>query len=305
MKGVRVLAAGLAFAAEAVGAAEFAPKGTTATLTVEYVYTSAGKNDNGVDARTWNAKRSAKITADLVTEGPAPYSVMHEMSKDQKDDLARKQAAVSSAQQKMKPMQADIEKIAAQCGEDEACLSREIQKYGFAMDETQKKQAADAGEDARAAGKQAPNRYQAWSASGQKGTYSIEETARVLSGDPLCMTLPGKRCTIDETRKGGGAIAPTGASAARFELDTKTKSLEIQLPSTLALPYTQTVTTNMPGEKGGTSPGMLRLPPSDPKIVKVPIRGDWKSQSGTETVPTKGEKGEAGTLTIRWQLAVP
>lgn len=303
MKGIFVLAA-VALAAPGIEAAEFAPKGTAATLTVEYVYASTGKTDNGVDAREWNIKRSATVTADLVTEGPAPYSAMHEMSADQKEDLAKKQTAMKGAQKKLEPMAADMEKIAAKCGDDEACLAREVQKYGFSMDEGQKKQAASAGEDAKVLGKEGPKRYEYWRATGQKGTYSIEEKAHILSGDPLCMTLPGKRCTIDETRKGSGALAPVAASAARFELDTKTNALEIQLPVPLTLPYTKTVTTNTPGEKGGTSQGMLRFPPSDPKIVKVAVKGDWKNQSGSETLKTSGEKDEAGSVTIRWKLAV-
>jgi hypothetical protein len=62
------------------------------------------------------------------------------------------------------------------------------------------------------------------------------------------------------------------------------------------LPYTETVKTNSPDKKSGTSQGMLRFPPNDLKPLQVALKGDGRDQSGTETLPVP-----EGTLTVRWK----
>jgi hypothetical protein len=72
----------------------------------------------------------------------------------------------------------------------------------------------------------------------------------------------------------------------------------VVLPVPLSLlPYTQTVSTNQPDEKSGTSKQLLRFPPDDLKPVKVALKGDGRDQSGTENIPVPN-----GTLTVRWKF---
>lgn len=303
MKGICVLATAVTLASPAARAADFAAKGAAATLTVEYVYESAGKTADKYDAHEWKVKRSAKVTADLTALPPEAYSGMHAMSAEQQADLAKKQTSAKSAQKKLEPMAADMEKIAAKCGDDEACIEREVKKYGFGMSDADQEKAKSAGKDIAEVGKQGPARYQLWKGASQNGTYTIEETAHFVDADPICESLPKQRCTKDETRKANGAI-PASGTGAMFEMDGKDKTLEVLLPGPFPLAYSQTVTTNKPGEKGGTSQGVVRFPSAAPRPMKIAIKGDWKNQSGTETTKVQGAGGEGGTLTVRWQLTV-
>ena len=110
-----------------------AAKGAKGTLEVEYVFESSGKKADQNDSREWRVKRTLKLNADMVAQAPQPYSTLHDMTAGEKTDLKKKQAATQSAQQKMAPTSAAIEKIMAKCGEDEACISREVQALGFSM----------------------------------------------------------------------------------------------------------------------------------------------------------------------------
>jgi len=300
MKRFGILAVLVALAARSSRGADFAPKGATATLTVEYAYDSSGKTADKNDSREWKAKRSATVTVDLTAQAAAAYSAMHAMSADQQAEVSKKQASAKSAQKKLEPMAADMAKIAAQCGDDEACVEREVKKYGFGMSDAEKESAQSAGKDVAQVGKQGPARFQAWSGTSQKGTYAIDETAHFVDADPICKNL---HCTRNETRQGSGAIAPSG-TGARFEWDSRDKTLEILLPGPFPLAYTQNVTTDKPGARSGSSPGVVRLPAEMPKSFTVAVKGDWKNQSGTETIKTRGAGAEGGTLTVRWQLAV-
>ena len=66
------------------------------------------------------------------------------------------------------------------------------------------------------------------------------------------------------------------------------------------LPYTETVKTNSPDKKSGTSQGLLGFP-KDVKPVTVALKGDGRDQSGTETIKVPGAPGSEGTLTVRWK----
>ena len=90
----------------------------------------------------------------------------------------------------MAPLTADMEKIMARCGEDEACIEREVAAYGFAMGNNPAVESAR--KDVAEVSKQGAPRYQIWTATLQKGTYSIEESAHIVDSDPICMSLPGR-----------------------------------------------------------------------------------------------------------------
>jgi hypothetical protein len=276
-----------------------AAKGAKGTLEVEYVFESSGKKADQNDSREWRTKRTLKLTADLAAQAPGPYSSLHDMNAGEKTDLNKTQAAAKSAQQKMAPTSDAIEKIMKKCGEDEACISREVQALGFSMQGDP--QIESAKKDVAVATKQGAATYQTWRPTLQKGTYTIDEFAHNVLADPIC---PNLHCTTDETRKGSGEVAlPPGAKPeaaaglSAVEVDSTGKTLTVVLPVPLfPLPYTETVKTNSPDKKSGTSQGMLRFPPNDLKPLKVALKGDGRDQSGTETLPVP-----EGTLTVRWK----
>ena len=125
-----------------------AAKGAKGTLEVEYVFESSGKKADKNDSREWRTKRTLKLTADLAAQAPGPYSSLHDMNAGEKTDLNKKQAAAKSAQQKMAPTSDAIEKIMKKCGEDEACISREVQALGFSMQGDPQIESAKKGADA-------------------------------------------------------------------------------------------------------------------------------------------------------------
>lgn len=305
MKCTAIFVAALtALAAEAQGDV-LAAKGAKGTLEVEYVFESSGKKADQNDSREWRVKRSLKLSADLAAQAPQPYSTLQDMTAGEKTDLKKKQAATQSAQQKMAPTSAAIEKIMAKCGEDEACISREVQALGFSMQGDPAIESAK--KDAAVATRQGAATYQTWRPTLQKGTYTIDESAHNVLADPIC---PNLHCTTDETRKGSGEVPlPPGAKpeaaagVSAVEVDSTGKTLTVVLPVPLfPLTYTETVKTNSPDKKSGTSQGMLRFPPNDMKPVKVALKGDGRDQSGTETIPIPGTAGSAGTLTVRWKF---
>jgi hypothetical protein len=67
------------------------------------------------------------------------------------------------------------------------------------------------------------------------------------------------------------------------------------------LPYTQTVSTNKPGEKSGTSQASMHFPDPAPKPIQAALKGGSINQSGTEVMKV-GPAGAQGTLTVRWQI---
>jgi len=304
MNRTALLAAALTVVTAQARGDAFAARGTKATLSVEYVYESTGKKADRNDSHEWRVKRTVQMSADLVAQPPQALASLTEMEAGQKADIKNKQEKIKSAQQKMAPMTADIEKIMAKCGEDEACIEREVAAYGLAMGD--KPEIDSARKDAAEASRQAPPRYQMWTATLQKGTFSIDESSHIIDGDPIC---PGARCTHDQTRKGGGEIPrPPGkpdpaavAGPSKVEVDSAGKTMTVVFPVPLmALPYVQTLKTDDPEEKSGTSQGSLRFPSVTPTTIRVALKGNGRDESGTQETKVQGAGGEGGTLTVRW-----
>jgi hypothetical protein len=171
MKAIAVVLASMCMCAPAFADALVA-KGTKTTLTVEYTFESSGMKQDRNDLHEWRVSRVAKITAQLSAEATMALPALHAMEAAQTTDLKGKQDQMAGAQQKMAPMMADIEKMMAKCGDDEACMSREIQNYGMNTKMTPELKSVK--QDAQAITSQGAARYQLWSASAQKGTYSID-----------------------------------------------------------------------------------------------------------------------------------
>ncbi|MCA0174875.1 MAG: hypothetical protein LCH73_01085 [Proteobacteria bacterium] len=309
-----------AAAAPALAAPAFAPTGAPAVLTVEYSYVADGKTQTKYDLHEWRVRRSATLEARLAAKAPTSLPAMHSLDAGQKADMASKQARGQAAAKDMAPMMASAEQVMAQCGEDEACIEREVRKMGAAMAGTpQLDKARQTASEARSLGDAGPLRYQYFQGVSQKGRYAIEERIHMLHGDPICRALPGARCTHDVSRQGSGEVKPApeakpGASptTAMLEFDRQQNTLRLNLPIPLnVLAYTETVTTDeptgtheVPAPKG-PQPRSLAFPKAQPDMLSVPLQGAWRSQRGEQRIPTKGEGGEGGVLTVRWTLTVP
>jgi len=122
----------LALLPAAIHAADaFAPAGAKAMLSVDYIYESAGKksSEGMYDPHEWNVKRSASLVANLGAQAATEIPTLQPIDAAQTAELEKKTAkAAQSAATQMAPMMADAEKIMARCGDDEACITREVQK---------------------------------------------------------------------------------------------------------------------------------------------------------------------------------
>lgn len=309
----------------AYSAEDFAPVGAKATLSVDYVYESAGteRREGEGYSQEWRVKRSASLTADLSAQVTTAMPTMQALSTAQNAELKGMSTKAQSAVTKMAPMGADIEKLMAKCGDDEACMTREIQKMGAAMQGTpQLATAMSAKKDIDELSKPGAPRYQAWHATAQKGTYLIDEKVLISTFDLAC---PGQRCTRDETRKGSGEIVVpvdanskmdkgTSAGFSAVELDAVKNTLTVTLPVPMLLPITETITTDAHESGTPTPKGPqqklqgFRVNAAGDYAHKtpftVPLKGGWRSQAGEQVLNLKGNFGEGGTLTVRWRFSV-
>lgn len=307
-----------------------APAGAKATLSVEYLYESSGKkrSEGMYDPYEWRVKRNASLTAELAAQPATAMPTVQAIDASQMTQLQGKSDKAQAVATQMAPMMADVQKIMARCGEDEACLTRETQKMGMAMQGTpQMASAMNAKKGIQELSKQDALRYQAWRPTAQMGTYLIDETVHISVTDPICTSKPRHRCTRDETRKGSGEIpVPPEANSKRnkgaaagisaVEVDSARNTLTVMLPVALStLPYTETITTDEPeGTHDTPTPkgpqqkqlrfrvngagGMMHDKP-----ITVPLKGGWRTQAGEQVINLKGELGDAGTLTVRWRFA--
>ena len=299
----------------------FAPAGAKATLSVEYLYESAGKRQDKNDLREWRAKRSVSLVADLASQAPTPLPTMQALDAVQTAKLDKQAGQMEKMATEMAPMTADIGKIMAKCGGmenlDEKCMEREVRNMGTAMAGTKKGDAMiKSSKETAQAVQPGAARYQVWHATAQKGSYTIDETALSVLADPICQ--PTLRCTRNEVRKGTGAVPPQSATARdvglfhAVEVDTEKNTLTVALPvPLLPLPYTETITTNEPDgardtptPKGPQSRQLMFRTATDGnnKPLTVALKDGWRSQSGEYVLTTKGTLADGGKLTVRWRF---
>ena len=313
------LASGVAAAASS--AADFAPVGSKATLSVEYRFESAGVVNGSPDrvyqVREWRVRRGADVVAELVASKPQPLSSTQPMEAGQQAKVQQQQAQAQKAAKQMAPMMADAQAVVAKCGDDEKCVEREVMKMGAGMAGTQ--QLADTqkvGAETAAVMKPGADRYQRWQGRTQKSSYSVDESWHVVHADPICMSLPKARCTHDMTRKGAGDIAPS-QSPAMFEFDAHNGTLSVLLPVPMGvMSCTETHVTDepqgthdTPAPKGPQPCQMALRITADGKSTPslMTAKGSWRSQTGEYTVALGAGgwhqvPGEPGRLVVRWRL---
>ena len=296
-------------------AADFAPKGARALLVTDFVYESSGRKADRVDSHEWRVSRTLHIEAQLTADAPTSWgSAGPDAAQAAKVEKLQAQSAKLATQ--MAPTMEALQAIVARCGEDEKCVERETAKLGFGMSGTAQLAATQkTGREAAEAARPGDPRVQRWVGAAQKGSYAIDEKTHIVHADPICMKLPGARCTRDETRKGSGALASSNGSLASIEVDIVKNTVLVQLPMPLdALPYTETIVTDEPEgthetpTPKGPRPGQLifrQTADGQPgaKPFTVPLKGGWRNQSGEQTVKINGQAGEGGTLTVRWRFS--
>jgi hypothetical protein len=303
-------------------AADFAPKGAKAQLTVEYLYESVGRQADKVDSRDWRVRRGLKLAANLVAKAPAALSQANAPASQQMARIGQQQAQAQKMATQMAPMMAGAEQILARCGEDEKCIEREAMKMGAAMSGTrQLAETQKLGRETAAVMQPGALRYQLWQATAQQGSYEIDESLHIVHADPICMSLPKARCTRDEKRQGAGAApgalpeavkSGLGGGFALAEVDTGAGTITLRLPAALnLLPYTETITTDEPHGTHAVAPPrgpQRRLldfhAAREFKPFTLPLKGGWRSQAGEQVQALKNDRGEAGKLTVRWRFAV-
>lgn len=296
-----------------------APQGAKGTLTVEYVFTSAGHYTSPAKdvIDNWSVRRVINLTAQYAADAPQPFGVLHKDDAKQNAQVKDLQARTTSAAKKMEPMANDMMAIAAKCGvsmesgEDvtkaqEACIEKAVSNYGTNLQMTPELKSA--GADIAAVNKMASGtRFQLWHSTAQSGTYSIEENISKQVFEMTCTA--SKVCKRIETVKGGGAIpAPPGgkstAGASMLEVDSTGGDMVLSLPMPLApLPITRTVTTTIIDDDSKGGPGFAPLwtmPANKPITVKIPK--DLAAVSGAQSIVIAGEQAGAGMLTVSWHF---
>ncbi len=306
----------------------FVPAGAKATLGVDYLYESTGRksSNGGYDPYEWKVKRTLSMVAELAAQPPTAMPTVQPIDAAQIAQLTGMVGKVQAVHTRMAPTMADVTKLIAKCGEDEACMTREAQKLGAAMQGTPQMAAAlGAKKDIEALSRQDGPRYQAWRPTAQRGTYFIDEHVQISNTDPICTSKPRHRCTREETRKGGGDVpVPAEANAkgnqgaaagiSAVEVDAGKNTLTLALPVPLAmLPYTETIKSDEPDGTYDTpiargarqKQAFFRVGVGGiDKPLTVALKGGWRSQEGEQKVQLKGNYGDAGTLTVRWRFKV-
>lgn len=306
-----------------VHAADFAPAGAKATLSVEYRFVSKGSDapskDGVFKVREWDVLRSAEVVAVLEATKPQPMPAMHPVDAQQQAKQRKQQKQVAQSAAQMAPMMAGAQAIVAKCGEDEKCIERETMKIGAGLAGTQQlDDTLKSGRETAAVLKPGADRYQRWQGKSQTGRFEITERWHVVHKDPICMSLPRGQCTHDLERKGGGEFAPSG-SAAMMEIDTQGSTMMLALPGPIGLlAYTETQSTDEPSgthdtptAKGPVKSQMpLRLAGDNKSVggpIKLALKGGWRSQSGQQVVNLgaggwHSVSGEPGKLVVTWRF---
>lgn len=309
-----LLTLGLATPLAAAQAAEaFAPAGAKARLSIEYLYESAGKKQDKNDLREWRSRRSVSMVADLASLAPLALPTIQALDAAQTAKLDKQTGQIKKMHTEMAPMMADVEKAMAKCGEDEACITREVQKMGAAMADTPKADAMrKTGKETERAVQPGAPRYQTWIATAQRGSYVIDESSHSVLADPACQ--PTLRCTYNVVRRGSGTLPSRSAKSKdglfyAVELDAVKNTLTVapQQP-VFPLAYSETITTDQPARyqetpiPKGPQPRQLmfrEIAHGNDKPFTVALKGGWRSQSGEQVMQVKNGGGK---ITVRWRF---
>lgn len=279
------------------------PKGSKATLEVQYLYTAEGNSGRGknVDAiDEWKVRRALNLTARYVAEEPTAIGVLHQ-SEAQTGALDAKAKQAQEFGKKMEPTYADMMKIAERCGDDEGCIEKAITDYANKMD-VKDMQARKGEADAF---KIDSPRYQLWKVTAQTGTYEIDELVTRQVFEMTCTQV--KVCKRTVTRTGKGAVpAPPGRdveSASLLEIDSVGKDIAARMPMPMReLPVKTNVQSNIPDDDYQATASLPMHQFKNADTLTLAITSGQLPASGSKTIRNTGKGAESGTLTVTWNF---
>ena len=284
-----------------VQAAWLVQTGQSAHLTVEYQFKSTGSIHSKYDSKNWNIDRHATLVVELSAQKPQPLSAMKPMESTQLADLQNKQAHAQEASRKMAPMANDMMKIVEKCGEDEACITREVSAYGLSTQPSAEVKSAR--QDIAVVAKQNEPRYQQWAASKQSISFRVHDVensaqTEVMEGGS------GKKLTQIITRDCQGND-PTQHGVIGYEIDNQQDTITMLL-SVVPVTCKQTVAGNLSTDENGTRQIAIWVTGNAEPFkgtMTIPLKGqDVRNQSGQQVYKLKDTDGHEGTLTINWRI---
>ncbi len=295
------LAAGLGVTFAATGTVAPVKPETPATLSIEYEFVSSG--DDAATGLRWSVRRVVTVQSTLVAAAPVALSASKPAAPERERKLAEQQTRATRAAGNMQPLMADAMAIYERCGEDEACIEREVQKAGFGMEVTPQLDSARA--DIAALGDEGPPRYQSWVPRSEALRYALTESQHLIDGDPICHDRPNKACTRKASSQGSGELPgsnESGMSSVEIDLEEGTMTLRLR-PVYGALAAVEVVETDQPGQRSGST-DVLRRFTADMEAFTIPFDGSLKRQSGERTVAMRDDlTGRPGELIARWSFS--
>lgn len=279
------------------------PKGTKATLEVEYLYTAAGSSGrpNGTDTLDeWKVRRVVNVIAHYVAEEPIAIGVLHKPDAAQQADIDKKVAQTQAFGNKMAPSVADMMQIAERCGDDDACLEQAIADYGNKMDPKEMQARKAEGE---ALFKPEAPRYQRWNLKSQSGTYEVDEFTSRQVFELTCTRTQVCKRTVTSRGKGPIPAPPAGSveGASLLEVDRVKKDLAAKMPMPLReLKVESNVQSTIPDDNYKVDANAALRMFKNAESLTLAIPGGALPASGTTTIKSTGHGGESGTLTVKW-----
>lgn len=292
------------------------PKGARAAVTVEYSYQSAGEKPetpSDPDAVSWRVKRAVTVTATLEAMTAVGVPSLHPQEAQQKVAVADMQKRSQQVAVQTKPMMDAAMAAYEKCGDNEACIEREIKAMAGAVEQSDVKGAKEniAVITTSAKGMNDTQRYQVWQPVSQAPSpYTLDEEKNTRSREPGCMRNTKATCITQETIKGAGSVAgASNQASAMFEVDSQKGDMVITLPVPIgALPATFARTTDNPDLTAETKKTVVMFPSQNSSEKSHALIGPHTvaiktlPASGTLTIATKGKLEENGTLTVKWRV---
>jgi hypothetical protein len=305
------LLAGAAFAALAFVSAAHAdkpsPAKSVATLSVTFEVAGAGsfnKKDK-TGSGEWTVKDTYTISQTMLAQPPSGYGSLHKMEAAQQATETNRSAAANRAATNMAPMMQQAEAIAKKCGDDEACMQRETMKMAQGIDPNSAAMKS-AKSDIQTASKPPADRYQVFSGGSQTGEFKVEEEFKFNDRDPLCLSKPKQTCHTTTTVAGAGPILLNGKpkfdSTAIGEIDLAGGTLKLQLQPPFPVAVKQTIVSDKPGLKTGTTDAMRFM--TDLKLDLLVTANCTTGCKGEKTFDIKDQlDSQPAKLKVSWSFS--
>lgn len=307
-----VLAASAALSALAARAdtPQATPVNGTATLTMTFELKGGGVDLPASHERhvTWKVENRYSVTATMTAQKPTGFAGMHKPDAAEQKREADRQAAAQDAARTMQPMQEQAAKIAQMCGDDQACMQREVMKMARGIDPNSPDMKSAKANIAKAS--VVPEaRYQVFMPGKQSASYTLKEQARQAYFDAACSLATEARCAYDTTVEGKGDIVdgagsktlPTEATA---EIDYQTGSLLLRLTVPGVAKAKQTVSSRNPEIKTGTTDVTRLIAHADVANTRIEVNcGACTAASGKfEKDVTDGLLRRPAKLVVTWSF---